>query len=118
VRNSAISEDENGSDRVDMLLDLSCNTLLVELIVLKAVRVGQARCVEDTNLGKRLGIFTAFRHAGTYHYPVLARKFVKMGRVGLALVVRTMLFVRVVEGVEVVVVDVIAVKGIGDELEE
>jgi len=118
VRDGAIGEDENSGDRVDMLLDLSCNTLLVELIVLKTVSVGQARCVEDANLGRRLGLLTTFRHARTYHYTVLAREFVKVDRVGLALVVRTMLLVGVVEGVKVVVVDVIAVKDIGDELEE
>ena len=50
--------------------------------------------------------------------PPKARELVKVGRVSLALVVRTMLLVGVVEGVEVVVVDVIAVKDIGDELEE
>ena len=43
---SAIGEDENGSDGVDMLLDLRCNTLLVELILPKTASVGQARCVE------------------------------------------------------------------------
>jgi len=118
VRDSAIGEDENRSDGVDMLLDLSCNTLLVELILLKTASVGQAWCVEDANLGKRLGLLTAFRHAGTYHYAVLARKFAKVGRVGLALVVRTMLLVGVVEGIEVVVVDVIAVKDIGDKFQD
>ena len=101
-----------------MLLDLRCDTLLVELIVLKTASVGQARCVEDAKLGKRLGLLTAFRHAGAYNYAVLARKFVKVGRVGLALVIRTMLLVGVLERVEVVVVDVVAVKDIGDEFEE
>ena len=115
---SAIDEDENGSDGVDMLLDLVCNPLLVEPILLKTASVGQARCVEDANLGKRLGLLTAFRHAGTYHYAVLAREFVKLGRVGLALAVRTTLLVGVVEGVEVVVIDAVAMKGIGDELQE
>ena len=68
--------------------------------------------------GKRLGLLTATRHTGTYHYAVLALKFVKVDRVGLALVIRTMLFVGVVEGFEVVVVDVVALKGIGDEFKE
>jgi len=118
VRDSAIGEDENGSDGVDMLLDLRCNTLLVELLLPKNASVGQARCVEDANLGKRLGLLTATRHTGTYHYTVLALKFVKVDRVGLALVIRTMLFVGVVEGFEVIVVDVVALKGIGDEVKE
>ena len=71
ARNGAIGEDENSSDRVDMLLDLSCNTPLVELIVLKTASVGQARCVEDTNLGKRLGVVTAFRQLALTTIPFL-----------------------------------------------
>jgi len=54
----------------------------------------------------------------TYHYSVLAYKFVKAGRVSLALVVRTTLLAGVVKGVEIVVIDVVATKGIGDEFQE
>ena len=54
----------------------------------------------------------------TYHYSVLAYKVVKAGRVSLALVVRTTLLAGVVKGVEIVVIDVVATKGIGDEFQE
>ena len=58
---------------------------------------------------------TTFKSPDTYHYAVLARKLVKSGRVGLALVVRTTLLVGMVENVEVVAIDVVASKDIGDE---
>jgi len=118
AREGTIGEDENGSEGTDVLLDLSYNTLLVELILLKARSVGQPGRVEDANLGKRLGILTTFTNASTYHYAVLAREFVKADRVGLALVARTTLLVGVVKGIEVIVIGVIAVKDIGEELQE
>ena len=40
-----------------MLLDLSCNTLIVELVLLETASVGQSRGVEDANLEKRLHVF-------------------------------------------------------------
>ena len=51
----------------------------------------------------------------TYHSTVLAPKLVKSGRVGLALVVMATLLVGIVENVEVVVINVVASKDIGDE---
>ena len=51
---SAIDKDENGSDGVDVLLNLSSNTLLVALVLVETASVGQSRCVKDVNLGKRL----------------------------------------------------------------
>ena len=50
----------------------------------------------------------------TYCYAVPARKFVTAGRAGLALVVTTASFVGVVEDLEVVVINVITGKDIGD----
>jgi len=50
-------EDENGSGVVNVLLDLSCNTLIVELVLLKTASVDQSRGVEDGNLEKRLRVF-------------------------------------------------------------
>ena len=47
-----MSKDENGSDGVNVLLNLSCNTLFVELVLLDTASVGQSRRVEDANLGK------------------------------------------------------------------
>ena len=40
ARDSAISEDENSSDGVDVILDLSRNIPLVELVLLQTVSVG------------------------------------------------------------------------------
>ena len=65
ARNSAISKDQNGSDGVNVLLDLSDNLFLVELVLLNTSSVGQPRGVEDANLGTRLCIFT------TLEMPVL-----------------------------------------------
>jgi hypothetical protein len=100
TRDSAIGEDQNGSDGFDVFLDLFRNTPLVELVLLKTTSVGQPRCVEDANLRKRLRLPTTFKKPDTYHYAVLARKFVKAGRVGLALVVRTTSLVGVIEHVK------------------
>ena len=55
---------------------------------------------------------------GTYHYAVLARKFVKVGRISPALINRITLLVSVVEGAGVVVIDVVAVKDIGNEFQD
>ena len=101
-----------------MILDLSLNALLVELVLLNSASVSQTRCGEDANLGKMLYIPTTFIYAYTYHYAVLARKFVKSGGVGLALVVGTTSLVGIVEDVKVVVVNVVASKDIGDEFQD
>jgi len=53
-RDSTIGEDENCSERLDVLLDLSRNATLVELVLLNTASVGQPGCVEDADLGKRL----------------------------------------------------------------
>jgi len=101
TRDSAIGEDENGSDRVDMLLNLSGDTLLVQLVLLRTASVGKPRRVDDAN-----------------HYSVTAREFVKADRAGLTLIFRIALFVSVVEEVEVVVLNVVADKDIGDEFQD
>jgi hypothetical protein len=59
----AIGEDQNGSDRVDVLLDLSRNAPLVELVLLETASVGQPRRVENANLRKRLRLPTMFKKA-------------------------------------------------------
>jgi hypothetical protein len=71
ARDGAIGEDENGSDGVDVLLDLSRNALLVELVLLKTASVGQPRRVEDANLGKRLRILTMFKNLALTTMPFL-----------------------------------------------
>jgi len=53
-RDSTIGEDKNCSERLDVLLDLSRNATLVELVLLNTASVGQSGCVEDADLGKRL----------------------------------------------------------------
>ena len=98
-----------------MILDLCLNTLSVELVSLKVARVSQTGCVEDANLGTTLFRLTTFMNAYTYRYTILARKLVKPGRVGLAVVVGTTSLVGMVENVEVVVYNVVAFKDIGDE---
>jgi hypothetical protein len=65
-----------------------------------------------------LYIPTTFIDSYTYHYAILARKFVKPGRAGLALVVGTTLLVDMVENVKIVVVNVVASKDIGDEFQD
>ena len=54
----------------------------------------------------------------TYFHAILARKFVKARRAGLALVVRTALLVGTVENVKVVMTNVVASKDIGYEFED
>jgi len=54
-RDSAIGEDKNCSERFDVLLDLSCNATLVELVLLNTSQPG---CVEDADLGKWLRLLS------------------------------------------------------------
>ena len=96
MRDGAIGKDENGGGGIDMALDLSCNTLPLECVLLKIAGVGEPRCVENANLGKNIGLYTTFEVLGTHHYAVLARKFVKAGRFGPALIVKTTSLVGVV----------------------
>ena len=51
----------------------------------------------------------------TYHYTVLTCKFVNTGRVGLRLTARTTLLVTVVKDIEVITINVVADKDVGDE---
>ena len=76
---SAISEDKDGSDEANVVLDLDCNTVLVELVLPKVTSVSQPGRVEDADLRKRLGVLTTLRNVGTYHYAVVACKLVKAG---------------------------------------
>ena len=101
-----------------MILDLCLNASFVEFVLFKAARVSQTGCVEDANLGKMLFILTTFTNTYTYRYAILARKLVKPGRVGLALIVGTTSPVGIVENVEVVVINVVASKDIGDEFQD
>ena len=62
VWDGAIDEDENGSHGDDLLLDLSCKTLLVNLVFLRAASVDQPRGVKDANIENILNWLT-----NTYH---------------------------------------------------
>jgi hypothetical protein len=98
-------------------LDLSGNTPLVELVSLDTAGVGQPRRVQDADLGKRLSILITFTNARIYYNAVVAHKFVKADRVGLTLVVRIISLVGMVENVEVIVINLVAGKGIGDKFQ-
>jgi hypothetical protein len=66
-----VRERENRSDGVDVLLDLSRSTPLVELVLPKTASVGQPRRVEDAN--QRLPLLTTLKMLVPYHCSVLAR---------------------------------------------
>ena len=114
-RDGSISEDKNRSDRIEMLLDLSCNAPLMEFVLLNTAGVGQPGCVEDADLGERLCLLN--KNTVAYHFAVGARDFVKAGRVGLTLIIRTTLLICAIEDVEIVVTNV-ADKDIGNELQD
>ena len=116
ARDGTIGKDENSSDGVGLLLNLSRNTFC-ELILWNAGIIGEPRCVEDTNLRKRLVLLTTSTNASTYHYAVVARKFVNAGRCGLALAVRTTLLVGGLENVGVIVINIVAAKDIAEEFQ-
>jgi hypothetical protein len=90
----------------------------VALVLLSTASIGQSRGVEDANLGKWSLIPATFINPGTYHYTILAGKFVKMGGVGLALIIRTGLFVGGVEGFKVIATHFIAGENVSDEFQE
>ena len=118
MRDGAIDKDKNGSGGIDMALDLSCSTTPVECVLVKMAGVGEPRCVDNANLGKMVSLHTMFEIRDTHRCAALTRKFVNAGRVGPTLVVRTTLLVGVVQGMEVVVMEVVAVKDIGDEFQD
>ena len=101
-----------------MILDLNRNILPVELILLNTASIGQSRCVQDANLAKSSGVFSAMQNAGAHQYTIAALKLIKLGRVGLTLTGRTTLFVGVVKGLEVIVIYVLAAKNIGHEFDD
>jgi hypothetical protein len=112
----AIRDDKNGTDGVDVRLDLGLNALLVELVLLKAARLGQLVDVDAAKLGRRLHKLYKFTNTGTYHYAVLTGEFPHPFRGCPALVTSTgLLVVGVVENVEIVVINVVASNVIGDE---
>ena len=79
ARESAIGEDENSSDGVNVLLELFRDTFFVNLILLDAASIGQPRCIEYADLDNSVSAFIMLINPITYYYPILARKFVKAG---------------------------------------
>ena len=70
------------------------------------------------DLRKRLCILAMSITVGTYRHVALTRKLVKVGLVGPTLVLKTTVFVSVVEDVEVVVINIVSRKDIGNEFQE
>ena len=56
-----------------------------------------------------------FKSTNTYHYAIVACKFVKAGRVGLPLFVRSTLLIGAAKDVEIVVIKVVACEDVGNE---
>jgi len=101
-----------------VILDLSRNILPMELVLLNTASIGQPRRVEDANLVTGLGQFPTLKAAGTHPYIIAAPEVIELGRVGLTLTRRTTSFVGLVKGVEVIIIDVVAAKDIGDEFQD
>ena len=59
-----------------------------------------------------------FKSARTYHYAVATRKFVKMGRAGLALGITITLLICVVEDVGVIGTNAVSNENIRDEFQD
>ena len=62
----AIGDDKNGTDELDVRLDLRLNTLVMELVLVKTARMSQPRRVENTNLGKCMVMNTRDVHKSWY----------------------------------------------------
>ena len=114
----AIGEYEDGSGGVDVLLDLGLDTFCLEPVFQKPGSVGEPRRVDDADLGRRLRTLVMLTMASTYHYTVLACTFINASRVGRSLISRSTLLVGGVKDIEIVVVNVVAGKDIGDEFQE
>jgi len=85
-RDSAIGEDKNGSDVIEVFLNFSGNTLPVDPGSLKTSSIDQPRSVEDVDLVMRLCLLTTSENAQTYDYAVFASKFVKARLTGVTLI--------------------------------
>src|SRR5258706_1575417 len=99
-----------------MLFDLGRDAPFVESITLETASVGQSRGIEEANLGKSLIHHTRYiQSISTYHYAILAGKFIPVGRGSLTLVVKPSLFNAGVQYIEVEMINVITGKDIADE---
>ena len=111
-----MGEDKNSINKVEVLFNISYDTLLVDLVLLNTTNVGQPRCVEDTDLRKKLWPPHCAKNPRSYQYPIGARNFVKVGRPNL--LISTSSFWYAVENIEVVMIDVVAKKDIGNQFQE
>ena len=71
TRDHAISEDENGSDGLNVFTNLSSNIFLVELVLLDTASVGQPRGIEDAHLGEKLRILITLKTPALTTMPFL-----------------------------------------------
>jgi hypothetical protein len=101
TRDGAVDEDKDGSDGVGELLNLGRDILPVVLILLDAFSLCEPWRIDDAN-----------------QCAAFAGKFIKAGLVGLTMTNGTTLLVGVVKDIEVVVVNVVADKNIGDEFRD
>ena len=73
--NSAIGEDENGIDGVNVVLYFISNAPLVDLILLNTTSVGQSRRIKNANLGRNdeyyLYLFAMFNPLELTNNPLL-----------------------------------------------
>ena len=99
-------------DGTDVGTNLSCNTLLVEIVVLNTPSIGQSRRVEDVNLRKRSRVLIVPTDFVTHRYAVSTYKPVNIGLVGLTLTARTTLLVHVSKGFGLIEINVSAGKDV------
>jgi len=68
ARDGTIGENDNGSNRFGVLLQLCGNILHVQYVLSTISSVGEPRCVQDANLGKGLCILSTF--INTWYLPL------------------------------------------------
>ena len=61
---------------------------------------------------------THYANVGTYHYTIVACKFVKAGRVGLTLVTGSIFLVASVEDLKIVAISIVTDEDIGEEFQD
>jgi len=88
----------------------------MEFVLLNIADVGQPRRIEDAKLGR--GYLYSRNNIDAYHYTVFVPELINTGGVSLTLIIRTTLLVDVVEDLEVVVINVISDKSIGDKFQD
>ena len=120
LRDGAVGEDQDGTDGLDVRLDLGLNPLVMDLA--RPVR----DCAYEPAQGCRgcgpwgvvMNTHDVHKYnTDTYHYAVLASKLVNADGVGLALVGRTTLLVRTVENVKRITISAISGENVGEQFQ-